>query len=126
MADTLLAEAVGAAEWVHGDDLCDCVFQRIAKWENPYLGATYQVRFCCAWKRLQEMWPDLFRETQGTQQAWNGESDMPRALWHRQVALAMGLTVPEAREMLRESEPPKGQPRPQPRPKARRRKWPWQ
>lgn len=111
-------------EWKHGDDLCDCTFQRIGKWENPYIGATYQVRLCCAWARLQEVWPDLFRETQGEQQAWNGEDDMPRALWHRQIALATGKSLPETRQMLSESVPPQGQPRP--RPKVRKKRAWWQ
>ena len=120
--DVALAEAVGVETWKHGDDLCDCVFQRIGEWSNPYLGTVHQVRFCCAWARLREVWPDLFRDTfTGDQRAWNGEDDMPRALWVRQVAISMGITIPEARSLLKDREPPKGIRRP----KAKRKWWQW-
>ena len=121
MTEVRVAYDSAVAEWKHGDDLCDCTFQRIGEWSNPYLGTVHQVRFCCAWARLREMWPDLFRETQGEQMAWNGEDAMPRALWHRQVALAMGIDVPEARTLLADREPPRGIRRP----KAKRSWWQW-
>ena len=46
-------------DWEHGDDLCDCTFQRIGYWTNPYLARTMEVRLCCIWKILAEQNPEI-------------------------------------------------------------------
>ena len=107
------ALAIGSlpdVQWKHGDDLCDCIYQRIGMWTNPYLAVTHEIRLCCAWAKLYEMFPETVRTIPAfwdynndvwvTEPAeWNGETDMPLALWHRQVARMRGITVAEARAM---------------------------
>lgn len=89
---------VGEVEWKHGDDRCDCTFQRIGYWQNPYLGVAHEIRLCCAWARLRELWPDLFRDyVTNEPRDWDGAADMPRALWHRQVAIREGVPLADVR-----------------------------
>ncbi len=38
---------------------------------------------------------------------WNGEDDMPRHLWHRQVAILTGLSLDETRVRFEGEEPQK-------------------
>lgn len=130
MLTPALLEALSIAElpevqWKHGDDLCDCVFQRIGMWKNPYLATTQEIRLCCVWAELGKMFPDFVRTIPGyfnenTQRwdtnpwDWNGETEMPKALWHRQLARKLGCTVAEARAMS--LEPPAGQPKLEPVP----------
>ena len=38
---------------------------------------------------------------------WNGDFDMPRALWYRQLAVQLGLSLPTIRKMYETEEPPK-------------------
>lgn len=123
-----LLETSGIPEiqWGSGDDLCDCTFQRIGWWTNPYLARTLEVRMCCIWAELYKQYPQFVREIpaydnpnapEGTKhyevmpQEWNGESDMPRSYWHRQVAVQSGLPLTMVRDMLRDEEPPKGRPK---------------
>ena len=106
--------------WRHGDDLCDCTFQRIGFWTNPYLARTLEIRLCCMWKKLDEQYPGLMREipaftdyNNGDRYVeeptlWNGESDMPVALWHRQIAVLTGMSLSDIREKFAGQEPPKG------------------
>lgn len=122
-----LLETSGIPEelWFDQDDLCDCTFQRIGWWTNPYIARTLEARLCCMWARLYKMFPDLVREIPAFDnynaptktyeiipQEWNGEGDMPRALWHRQVAIQTGLTLEQVRHLLKDEEPPKGKPKP--------------
>lgn len=121
---SILTGAIPGVEWVHGDDLCDCTFQRIGEWTNPYLGATQRIRLCCLFAKFAEQWPDLFQQIPAyyddNSQAfkagtadWDGEDDMPRAIWHRQIAQRTGKTLAQIREEYADQEPPKGTPRPQ-------------
>lgn len=115
--------AIPEFHWEHGDDLCDCSFQRISYWMNPYLGETEKIRLCCLYKELEDSFPHLFQHIKGYwdenenewimgQMEWNGEDDMPRALWNRQLAIREGLPVEVIRERTRLLEPPKGHPNP--------------
>lgn len=107
-------------EWVHGDDLCDCTFQRIGFWTNPYIAETKIVRFCCIWKDIERNYPQFVQEFPAfcdyNQQdkyineprQWDSEdSDMPRALWYRQIVKLTGKTLEEVRELFKNDEPPK-------------------
>jgi hypothetical protein len=112
--------------WDVEDDLCDCTFQRIGMWTNPYLGETLEVRACCIWAKLYEMFPEYVRTTGAfldynrdewdtTLRDWDGESDMPPAIWYRHLARKEGISVSEARAKYkhRDEERPRGVPRPQ-------------
>jgi hypothetical protein len=104
------------------DDECDCLFQRIGWWTNAHLGRTMEFRLCCAWAKLIELHPELAafvreipaHDNPNTGQyeteplAWNGEDDMPRGLWYRQLAAKTGLPLPEVRREYDHLEPPKG------------------
>ena len=122
LADTGLhqtrGEEIPEIRWVHGDDLCDCTFQRLGEWTNPYLAKTMRVRMCCMWVELEKMFPhlvqhipafynentDLF-ETDFIE--WNSpDGEMPRALWHRQLSVAMGLPLDEIRNRTNGKESP--------------------
>lgn len=107
-------EALSIAElpdvqWLHGDDLCDCTFQRIGMWKNPYLAVQQEIRLCCVWAELAKMFPQFFRVIPGywddnagqwdtRPHEWNGESEMPKAMWHRQLARLTGAPLSEIRE----------------------------
>ena len=122
-----LVEALAISElpdiqWKMHDDLCDCVFQRIGMWTNPILAETLEVRMCCIWAELYKSFPDFVRlvpafwdynndEWVTEPMEWNGETDMPESLWHRQVARKQGITVSEARTLNLPA--PKGKPLPQ-------------
>lgn len=104
--------------WFHGDDQCDCTFQRIGMWSNPYIGRTLEVRLCCIWGKIYDQYPEFVREipasfNQNTKQydresiAWNAEdADMPRYLWVRQAARITGVPVAEVRNILADKQPP--------------------
>jgi hypothetical protein len=105
--------------WGEGDDLCDCTFQRIGDWTNPYIGRTIRVRVCCIWAALYKQYPQFVQEIPAwfngnkhefvtEPMPWNGESDMPRAIFHRQAAVLMGLPLDMVRIKLEGQEPPKG------------------
>src|SRR3990167_8554792 len=120
------ALAIGSlpdVQWKVNDDLCDCIYQRIGMWTNPYLAVTHEIRLCCAWAKLAEMCPEAVRtipafldygnndEWVTEPMEWNGEEDMPAALWHRQLARKRGISVQEARALNLPA--PKGKPRSQ-------------
>ena len=107
--------------WINGDDLCNCAFQRIGQWTNPYIGETLEVRLCCIWEELYKQYPEHVRRTQGF---WNDntgkfeagtrdwdsdESDMPLYLWYRQLARRSGRDLNSVRDEYkwRKSERPK-------------------
>lgn len=130
MSDQAVADVVAALGvlpediWLHGDDACDCTFQRIGLWKNPYLGQTLEVRMCCIWEELYKLFPQFVRTTNGYLNGddeweqdpleWNGETDMPKALWYRHLARKEAITVAEARAKYaeRDAERPRGVPRP--------------
>ena len=104
-------------QWKAHDDLCDCVYQRIGMWTNPYLAETLEVRMCCIWAKFYEQYPEFSRtvpafwdynadEWVTEPMDWNGEEDMPAALWHRQLARRRGISVTAARHL--NLAPPKG------------------
>lgn len=125
MITPALMEALSIAnlpdvQWKHEDDLCDCTFQRIGMWKNPYLAETLEIRLCCVWAELGKMFPQFVRTIPGywnenTEEwmtepwEWNGETPMPAALWHRQIARKNNITVSEAREIA--GPPPQGKAR---------------
>ena len=106
------------ATWVHGDDLCDCTFQRIGQWTNPYLGKTLRVRICCIWAEIYKQYPQFVQEIDGYYDdnrnafdpdpiPWNSEDeDMPVHLWHRQLAIMAGKSLDEGRAEYRGQLPP--------------------
>ena len=105
--------------WVHGDDLCDCTFQILGDWANPYIGKTLRVRFCCIWAEIYKEYPEVVEEIDAyydentdayipAPMEWDADDcDMPRALWYRQIATKTGKSLPEVREEYRDQEPPK-------------------
>lgn len=106
-------------QWKMQDDLCDCTYQRIGMWTNPYLAETLEVRMCCIWAKLYEQYPEFVRQVPAfwdynreewvTEPAeWNGEEDMPQAIFNRQVARQTGKTLAEVRAMNIAA--PKGKP----------------
>jgi hypothetical protein len=104
-----IIEGLSTEQWTHEDDLCDCTFQRIGYWYNPYIGESLEVRMCCIWKELYKQFPEFVRTSKHEPAEWNGEADMPRSVWHRQLANSTGVSITEAREMNIEA--PKGKPR---------------
>lgn len=123
-ADVVAAMGVLPEEFMDtNDDKCDCTFVRIGMWTNPYLAETLEVRMCCIWKSLYELFPQHVRVTPAfldynagqwvtEPQEWNGEDDMPRSLWYRQQARKNGGTVSQMRTEFADAEAPKGTPRP--------------
>lgn len=117
---SLLSIVLGAEipniEWVHGDDLCDCTFQRIGEWTNPYIGETLRVRFCCIWEDLFKKYPQFVQRIHAYfdgksfhtgAMRWNvEEAAMPRALWHRQLAHVTGKSLGDIREEFNGQKPP--------------------
>jgi hypothetical protein len=104
-------------QWKMHDDLCDCTYQRIGMWTNPYLADTLEVRMCCIWAEIYKAFPQFVRQVPAfwdynteewvTEPAeWNGEDDMEVSMWHRQLARQTGKSLAEVREMG--IEPPKG------------------
>lgn len=119
----LLNNDLPDVNWDNQDDLCDCTFQRIGHWTNPYIGRTMIVRLCCLWAELAKQYPQFVQEIpafynfnekkwdENGPHDWNGELDMPRAIWHRQLAVKSGLSLERIRKIYEDKEPPKGTPR---------------
>ena len=127
MADVLSAlEHLPEDTWEVDDDACDCTYQRIGMWANPYIAETLEVRMCCIWKEIYALFPDKVRTIPGYRDAagewvtepaeWDGESDMPAAIWYRQLARKQGRRVADVRAeyRMRDAERPRGTPRPAP------------
>ena len=105
--------------WFHGDDKCDCTFQRIGDWTNPVIGRTLRVRLCCIWAKIYAQYPEFVQEIPAYHniktneyvnepQDWNAEDwDMPRYLWYRHLAAKYGRPLSEIREKCKDMEPPK-------------------
>ena len=111
-ADVLAALSVSNlpdVHWLQGDDLCDCTFQRIGSWTNPYLGKTLRVRLCCIWSELYRQYPQHVQQVDAyydeNRHAWVDEprewdstdDDMPPALWYRQIAARTGASLSAVR-----------------------------
>ena len=127
--DALQAGAFPDIVWNHEDDKCDCVYQRIGFWTNPYLAETLEVRMCCIWADLYKSYPDFVRTIpaywnqnakawEAEAQPWNGEADMPKSIWYRQLARQQGRSVADIRAEYqdRDDERPRGKQKSQPCP----------
>ena len=100
-------------QWLLGDDKCDCTFQRIGQWGNPYIGKTLQIRFCCIWAELAKQYPEFVQEVDcywdsnklepiiGAQPWDSEEMAMPLYLWYRQLATEQERPLVEIREEYR-------------------------
>ena len=119
VVEALAISELPDVQWKMHDDLCDCTYQRIGMWTNPYLAETLEVRMCCIWAELYKQFPQFVRtipafwdynaeEWVTEPQEWNGEEDMPLSMWHRQIARKYGITVAAARNVT--ESPPKGKP----------------
>jgi len=108
--------------WDVQDDACDCTFQRIGMWTNPYLGETLEVRMCCIWEKLYELFPGLARKTPAffdynrdewvsDVREWDGEAEMPRSIWYRHLAKKEGKPLAQIRDEYGHLNPPPGTPR---------------
>ena len=110
-ADVLAAMGnVPEVHWLQGDDLCDCTFQRVGEWTNPYLGKTLRVRLCCIWGEIYKQYPQFVQDIDAyydlnrhewvpEQREWDStDSDMPLALWYRQEAIRQGKPLQEVRD----------------------------
>jgi hypothetical protein len=129
LAAIIPAEIPGV-EWAMHDDLCDCTFQRIGEWTNPYIGKTLRVRFCCIWAELHKQYPNFVQELDGffdhnthrfvhEVRDWDGDFDMPRAIWYRHLASKTGKSLSEVRQEYADKEPPKGVRKVWPKPQSR-------
>lgn len=118
-------EVLPEETWDTHDDKCDCMYPRIGFWTNPYLAETLEVRMCCIWKELYQLFPQHIRNTAAfydynanewvtEPMEWNGEDEMPKAVWYRHMARKEGISVAEARERYADRDylRPKGTPRP--------------
>lgn len=123
MQDVMAALGVAAipgVHWIQEDDECDCIFQRICEWTNPYIARTLRVRLCCIWAEFHKQFPqyvqeipayyDMNRHRYVEEPApWDSpDMPMPLAIWYRQQAVLSGLSLSEVREQLagREAERP--------------------
>ena len=97
-------------QWLQGDDLCDCTFQRIGEWTNPYIAQTLRIRMCCLFAELQKEYPQCFQEIsayydvnrhkwQTTPVKWDSiEYDMPMPLWYRMLSFVKGKPLATIRK----------------------------
>lgn len=129
-----LLESLPEVHWLQGDDLCDCTFQRIGDWTNPYLGQTLRVRLCCIWEEIYQQYPQYVERIPAyydsnrhkwvrEPQEWDSdEADMPLPIWYRQIAARTGKTLEQVRREYRgrEKERPKRLPRGTKRPQPTR------
>jgi len=104
----LFAGAFPGEFWDCQDDKCDCTYQRIGMWTNPYLAETLEVRMCCIWAEIYRQYPQFVRVTpaflDGNAKAWvteprewDGEAEMPKSIWYRQIARQQGRSVEDVR-----------------------------
>lgn len=121
----LASSGIPEIQWDPNDDLCDCTFPRAGMWTNPYIARTLKVRLCCIWAELYKMFPQHvqeipafmdYRKDDHTYDSkpweWDGETEMPRYLWHRQLSVQTGLPLSMVRDMVKDEKPPQGQIRP--------------
>ena len=128
----LEALAIGGlpdVDWDNQDDLCDCTYQRIGMWKNPYLAETQEIRLCCIWAELGKQFPEHVRTMPGywspdrqewltAPREWDGETEMPRAIWYRHLARKLGRPLAEIRAEYQDKDGlrPKGARRTEPVP----------
>ena len=105
--------------WLQGDDLCDCTFQRVGEWTNPYLGKTLRVRLCCIWGEIYKQYPQFVQDIDAyydqnrhewvpEQREWDStDSDMPLGLWYRQTAIREGKPLQDVRDAADKSKRPR-------------------
>lgn len=105
----ILTSQIPEIMWIHGDDECDCTFQRIGEWANPYIGRTLRIRLCCIWAELAKQYPQFVQEIPAYYDgntgryvtepaAWDSETDaMPYTLWYRQLAAQQGISIADVR-----------------------------
>jgi hypothetical protein len=112
MRDMLAVASIPDTFWIQEDDLCDCTFQRICEWTNPYLGRTQRYRLCCMWARMIAVlgMEEFVQEIPAAYDAnrhvydpeprpWDSEDmPMPRSIWYRQLAAQTGRSVAEMRD----------------------------
>ena len=118
----LLTGQIPEIRWEQDDDLCDCAFQRIGWWTNPYIARTMEIRLCCIWKILIEQNPEIaglvrdipayddYHENRWVSEpaAWNSTGhDMPRALWYRQLSVQENKPLEQVRREYDHLEPPR-------------------
>src|SRR3990167_3401218 len=95
--------------WIHGDGLCDCLFQNIYDVNNSYLGRTQRVRLCCIWADIYKQYPQFVQEMPyydpnrdiyvADPAPWDDEEmDMPLYLWYRQLAIKEGKPLAQIRQ----------------------------
>lgn len=126
IVEALAISALPDTIWRDQDDLCDCEFQRVCQWTNPYIGSTHEVRLCCIWGELYKMFPQHVRDIPAwfdiNNQAWvtepmewNGEAEMPKAVWYRHLARKWGRSVADVRAEYAQQDElrPKGRKRPE-------------
>ena len=106
----LMAGSVPDVHWMLGDDLCDCTFQRVGEWSNPYLAETLRVRMCCIWKEIYKQYPQHVMEVPAyydeNRHKWttephpwdSTEMDMPLYMWYRQLAKTEGKELADVRK----------------------------
>ena len=127
LLEALSIASLPDVQWLHEDDLCDCTFQRIGMWKNPYLAETLEIRLCCVWAELARQYPDFVRTIPGywneneqrwdtEPQEWNGEAEMPKAIWYRHLARRLDRTVADVRAEYADKDHlrPRGAPRREP------------
>ena len=126
LVSTMWAAEELPLQWLQGDDKCDCTFQRIGEWGNPYIGKSLQIRLCCIWAELAKMFPEFVQEapvywdrnhlqpTVGPQDWDSEDADMPLSIWYRQLATQQGRPLAEirdeyqSRQQLRPRKVPRG------------------
>lgn len=82
---------------------------------------------CCIWAELYKMFPQFVRVTPAFLDGnakrwvteamdWNGEVEMPKAIWYRQLARKEGRSVSDVRAEYEEKDDlrPRGRPKPIP------------
>ena len=117
--DALANPALGKMRAGYQDDLCDCAFVNVWEWKNPYTATTLRFRFCCWLTEQRVRYGNLFEELPGYHDAaseqlvtdcrvWDGEEDMPRHLFYRQMARKTGRPLAEVRREYRDQPTPKG------------------
>lgn len=107
-------QALPDVHWLQGDDACECTFQRIGSWTNPYLGKTLRVRLCCIWAELYKQYPQFVQHIDAyydeNRHAWvpeprewdSAEMDMPLPLWYRHLAAKTGKPLADVRAEYRD------------------------
>jgi|TARA_Y100000310_G_scaffold314426_1_gene363760 hypothetical protein len=81
---------------------------------------------CCIWADLYKQYPEFVREYDAftdynngdvpvtEPMEWNGETEMPRSFWYRQLATKYGRPLSEIRDRMAGQQPPEGIPKPEP------------